>query len=216
MSATASKPARGDAGRSLPPARRATRERSGRGRALAGGVLTTSWVLLRVVLILACIAIIVAWRGFNVTPMAIVSGSMEPSIPTNSLIFVEEVAPAKVKVGDVITFDAPGPTPRVTHRVVERKMIDGAWFFTTRGDANDVNDDWRTDAAIERGVTYPGISYADRPALRKVWGVPHLGHIVKLTEHTALRMVLVFGSLAGILVLLLVRIWTSEEKRVEE
>ncbi|MCZ4496846.1 MAG: hypothetical protein JWM25_1429, partial [Thermoleophilia bacterium] len=37
-----------------------------------------------------------------------------------------------------------------------------------------------------------------------------LGRIVQLTEHTTLRKFLVFGSLAGILVILLVRIWRDD------
>lgn len=213
MSATATPP-NGRSSRlpSSKPARRA-RTRSGRPGVvrLGLGVLSALWLLLRVAVIVTCLGIIVAWRGFDVTPMAIVSGSMEPTIATNSLIFVEAVKPSAIRSGDIITFDPPGDTPRVTHRVVEREKIGGEWYFTTKGDANESRDDWRTPAAIESGQQTQGVSYQERDALRHVWGVPYLGHIVKLTEHTMLRMVLVFGSLAAIMLLLLARIWRSDD-----
>ncbi len=179
-------------------------------RRILSTALSFVWILARISIVLACIAVIVAWRGFDVTPISIVSGSMEPTIPTHSLIFVEQVPASKIRTGDVITFDPPGDRPRVTHRVVERKRIGGEWYFRTKGDANGSIDDWRTPNAIEAGTTEIGVTYGANDALRKVWSVPHAGHIVKLTEHTRLRMALVFGSLGAILVLLLVAIWRDE------
>lgn len=219
MSATATPPrGSGKLGSSAP---RRTASSGGRRREIplgriARGTLSALWILARVVVIVACLGIVIAWRGFDVTPLGIVSGSMAPTVPTNSLIFVERVSPSSIREGDVITFDPPGETPRVTHRVVTRKQVDGNWYFETKGDANKNVDDWRTLEGTAAERQSRGVTYLGEDALRMVWDVPEAGRIVQLTEHTTLRKVLVFGSLAGILVLLLVRIWRDGSSRDED
>ncbi|MCZ4496667.1 MAG: hypothetical protein JWM25_1250, partial [Thermoleophilia bacterium] len=67
---------------------RATRRRAGSGITagrVARVLAMSAWILLRVIVIATCLAIVVAWRGFDVTPLGIVSGSMSPTIPTHSL-----------------------------------------------------------------------------------------------------------------------------------
>ena len=68
------------------------------------------------------------------------SGSMEPEIPVGSLLIVRAVD--TYKVGDVITF---GPDTKkqipTTHRIIEETKNNGVTQFTTKGDANTVNDE---------------------------------------------------------------------------
>ncbi len=70
----------------------------------------------------------------------VLSGSMEPELDTGSLVFVREADPQEIAVGDVITFRSPDdPEGLTTHRVVG--IHENARLrFTTRGDANEVND----------------------------------------------------------------------------
>lgn len=76
------------------------------------------------------------------------SGSMEPTIPTGSVVFYEKRAAAKVKVGDVIVFAKPGqPNEKVTHRVYQIGSAPTGRYFVTKGDANGTPDDWRVPAA---------------------------------------------------------------------
>jgi signal peptidase len=79
-------------------------------------------------------------------PLSVRSGSMEPALPTGSVIITHNVAPAAVKVGDVITF-RPAPSaqgarslPYVTHRVVAVTQEAAGLSFVTQGDANNVSD----------------------------------------------------------------------------
>lgn len=65
-------------------------------------------------------------------PIAIVSGSMEPTIMTNALILVQYCDFEDVQVGDIITFYAPALQDYNTHRVLE---IGDGWF-KTQGDNN--------------------------------------------------------------------------------
>ncbi len=88
--------------------------------------------------IVICVALIVP-RFFGGQFLAVVSGSMEPAIPTGSLVYVQSVHPEKVESGDVIAFYAPrDPSTVVTHRAVENHQEEQE--FITKGDANKTND----------------------------------------------------------------------------
>ena len=88
-----------------------------------------------VVLVLAAL-MLVAFAGvrlFGLTPYAVLSGSMEPEYPTGSLIYVRDVDPADVAVGDAITFELESGA-LVTHEVYE--IDSDARAFRTQGIAN--------------------------------------------------------------------------------
>ena len=72
--------------------------------------------------------------GYDV--YTVISGSMEPSVPIGSAIYVEAAAPEEVSPGDVIAFYSRGAV--ITHRVVENRIVSGE--FVTKGDANAEND----------------------------------------------------------------------------
>ena len=88
------------------------------------------------VVLLACI--FAAPKIFGITPMVVLSGSMEPTYPVGSLIFVDNnVDPTSITKGDNITFHMAGSTV-VTHRIIEVNAEQKT--FTTKGDANNVAD----------------------------------------------------------------------------
>ena len=94
-------------------------------------------LVLVVLVVLAAIFLlgsrILGYRVFN-----IVSGSMEPHYSVGDLIYVKEVDPNTVKVGDVITFVLNEDIVVATHRVVR---IDAEkQHFYTKGDVNDTED----------------------------------------------------------------------------
>lgn len=94
-----------------------------------------STVLVAVVVIFA--VLLVGVRLFDIQVYSVISGSMEPEYPVGSLIYVKEVDPSEVEVGDVITYVLPNDMPS-THRVIG---IDAAnQHFFTKGDANDIAD----------------------------------------------------------------------------
>lgn len=86
------------------------------------------------------------------------SGSMEPAIKTESIVFVREFS--TYQKGDVITFvDANNEI--VTHRIFGVNK-DQSTTFTTKGDANDVPD----------GVEIPQGSVTGKV----IYSVPYLGY----------------------------------------
>ena len=97
-----------------------------------------STVLVALVVLLA--ALLAGARLFGLQVFTILSGSMEPTYPVGSLIYVKSVDPSQVKEGDVITF-LLSDTVTATHRVVGIvDEGDGALRFRTKGDANDAED----------------------------------------------------------------------------
>jgi signal peptidase len=68
------------------------------------------------------------------------SGSMEPDIPTGSLVVIQ---PSHVyRIGDVITFGPDTPTSVPTsHRIISERDADGTTYYTTKGDANNAADE---------------------------------------------------------------------------
>lgn len=73
--------------------------------------------------------------GYNM--FNVVSGSMEPNIPVGAIVYTKEVPFEDIEVGDVISFRISEDT-MVTHRVIE--VDEANQQFTTKGDANEVED----------------------------------------------------------------------------
>ena len=77
----------------------------------------------------------------------VMTGSMEPNIPTDSLIVVKRLQPSELREGDVISFYSRDPALRGevnTHRIIEIKQDEGKYYFATKGDANNVEDRYIT------------------------------------------------------------------------
>lgn len=80
---------------------------------------------------------------FGYHAFRVLSGSMEPDIPVDSLVIVREVDPSEIAVNDVITFYSRDPElngSANTHRVTGIKEDNGRFTFTTKGDSNLMDD----------------------------------------------------------------------------
>jgi signal peptidase len=72
----------------------------------------------------------------------VLGGSMSPTFEAGSLAFVKPVDPQKLGVGDIITYRTSDDSDLMTtHRIMAVHQEDGGLSFTTRGDANDIDDD---------------------------------------------------------------------------
>lgn len=129
-------------------------------------VITT--VLVALVVLVA--VLLVGVRVAGVQPLYVMSGSMEPAFHVGSLIFVKKVDPAKIEVGDPITYTINEAGDYSTHRVIavearetgtrfvedengqtvldesgapmieEYPLEETAYYFQTKGDANNSPD----------------------------------------------------------------------------
>lgn len=97
---------------------------------------SVSSVLVGLVVVFAVFLMGSRLLGFQV--FNVISGSMEPTYSVGDLIYVKEVDPDAVKMGDVITFVLNEDLVVATHRVV---AIDAeSRHFYTKGDANETPD----------------------------------------------------------------------------
>lgn len=131
------------------------RVRPGPARRVLTGLITGLLVLLCLLLLVT-----VAYpRAKGYVPLTVLSGSMEPTYPAGSQVFVEPVEGAKeaqdkVGVGSAVTFmPHPDDSTLVTHRVVEVSYgTDGQPHYTTQGDANESPDETQIGTTQLRGV----------------------------------------------------------------
>lgn len=99
------------------------------------------------------------------------SGSMEPSISTGGVVFVEEIPAGQVDEriheGDVITFFKSGGSATTTHRVVEKHQAGESIRFITKGDANEEPD--------------PEPVYRDDVVGKVVFSIPYIGYVINFS-----------------------------------
>ena len=104
-------------------------------------VLIAASVLVLLVVVLTPQGQVPRILGYSV--LRVTTGSMEPEIPVNSMILVRRTDPGAIREGDVITFfsQEPGLEGALnTHRVQSIAQRYGSLYFTTKGDANALED----------------------------------------------------------------------------
>lgn len=93
----------------------------------------------------------------------VLSDSMSPEIRAGDVVIVDDVQVDSIETGDVITYERPGGSQLVTHRVIEVRD-DGALLFRTKGDANEDPDPTPVPAGNVVGVV--------------LFHVPLIGHVI--------------------------------------
>lgn len=148
--------------------------------------------LMTLVLIIG--TIFIALYVIGIEPFVVVSGSMEPTIHTGSLSFINKHAKYEsVKENDVIAFTL-GTGDKVTHRVV--KITEEG--FETKGDANKVSD----------GVLTTRMNFIGK----NMFSIPKAGYAVKLIQTTKGRIILI----TIIIVILLIGLLMSDNDKSDK
>lgn len=101
---------------------------------------TFTTILVAIVVVLAVMLVGVRLTGIQV--FTVLSGSMEPTYHTGSLLYVKSVDYTEIEAGQVITFMLDEDTI-ATHRVVEvvaDEEDESVIRYRTKGDANDAED----------------------------------------------------------------------------
>ena len=136
--------------------------------------LKTAWNIITWVLIGAVIVMamgLVGIRIFGLRPFAVLSGSMEPTYKTGSIVYVKKVDYHDLTLGDPITFMLDEETV-ATHRIVEvlpdpddPEVI----RYRTKGDANE---------AVDGGLVHY-LNVLGKP----VFTIPYLGYVSNYIQH---------------------------------
>jgi signal peptidase I len=126
-------------------------------------------------------------------PVAVYSGSMQPTIAVGALALDRAIPARDVRVGDVITFSDPYVKGRlVTHRVIDILQTPRGLAYRTKGDANPGRDPWTIRLTGQVG--------------RVSFNVPVAGYVLFYAHTREVRgaliclaaLVLVFGMLRWI------------------
>ena len=137
--------------------------------------------------LLAVAAGILLMVSQGLSPLIVYSGSMEPTIPTGSVLLVKPTNPENLYVGDVITVNRPEGLGIVTHRIQSMQLVDGRYVFQTKGDAN--------------GFPDPELFTLEHQAGRVVGHVSYLGYAIVYASSPLIRTfliaVLVYAVLAS-------------------
>lgn len=148
----------------------------------------------------AAVAFAVAYAVLTVVgykPVAVYSGSMQPTIPIGGLVLDRPIAAKQVRVGDVITFSDPYVKGRlVTHRVLDILQTPGGLAYRTKGDANPSRDPWTIRLAGQVG--------------RVSFTVPVAGYVLYYAHTREVRGLLICLAALSLLVGMLRWIWRRE------
>ena len=110
------------------------------------GVVNTISVIIIVFAVIVLLVVVMTPKGqapsiLGYSFFRVMTGSMEPEMPVNSLIVVEKTPVQDLEPGDVISFYSRDPSLAGevnTHRIVDISNEEGARLFQTKGDANNV------------------------------------------------------------------------------
>jgi len=148
----------------------------------------------------AAVAFALAYVSLTVLgykPVAVYSGSMEPTIPVGGLALDRAIPSKNVRVGDVITFSDPYVKGRlVTHRVIDILSTPRGLAYRTKGDANSGRDPWTIRLSGQVG--------------RVSFSVPVAGYILFYAHTREVRGLLICVAALSLLVAVLGWIWRKE------
>lgn len=155
-------------------------------------IKTTKFIINSITSIIIVIGIIfIMLFAFGIQPFVVESGSMEPTVQTGSVCFVNKRAKYDdMKVGDIIAFKI-NENASATHRIAEINE-EG---FVTKGDNNS-----NVDAIITTRDTFLG---------KNVFSIPRVGFLVKSLQTTSGRIIVI----TIIIVLLLAGILLGEPSK---
>lgn len=88
--------------------------------------------------LLICVCGIGIPRLFGINEFNVMTGSMSPTYPVGTLVFVQPKDPSTIRPGEVVTVIMNENLDMITHRVVSNNYDDKT--LTTKGDANNSED----------------------------------------------------------------------------
>lgn len=162
--------------------------------------VTTVLVILVVLLAVALVGV----RLVGLQVYTVLSGSMEPTYRTGSVIYVKSVDYTTLQEGDPITFMMDEETI-ATHRIVEvipDLEEDGTIRFRTKGDANEVPDG--------NPVHYRNV--IGKP----VFSIPYLGYVAAYIQNPPGTYVAIAAGAALLLLAFIPDLFDDKEKPKKE
>ena len=154
-----------------------------------------SGILIAIVVVLVVMLVGVRLIGYQ--PYCVLSGSMEPTYRTGSLIYVKKADPQDIKVGDPITFVLDENLTVATHRVIEIDEADR--HFYTKGDANE----------------YPDASPVHFNNLigRPSFTIPYMGYVTNYIQNPPGRYIAIAAAAVILLLIFITDLFDDSKKK---
>lgn len=163
---------------------------------------TITWII--VLAVMAFAVALVGVKLFGVQVYTVLSGSMEPVYKTGAVIYVTDVDPRELQVGDDITFKL-SETTTATHRIIEVLTDeDDPEFlqFRTQGVANDVEDASPVDQSQIIGSP--------------VFTIPYLGYVAAYIQQPPGLYVGLSVGAALLLFVIIIELLTDDKEKKEK
>ncbi len=158
-----------------------------------------SSILVAVVVLLALL--LVGARIVGLQVFTVLSGSMEPTYHTGSLIYVKKVDPYTIEVGQPITFMLDENTV-ATHRVVgivPDEEDSSVIRFRTKGDANEAEDG--------------GLVHYKNVIGTPIFSIPYLGYVADYIQHPPGMYVAISAGAVLLLLVFLPDVFADDKDR---
>ena len=154
-----------------------------------------SGILIAIMVVLVVMLVGVRLIGYQ--PYCVLSGSMEPTYRTGSLIYVKKADPQDIKVGDPITFVLDENLTVATHRVIEIDEADR--HFYTKGDANE----------------YPDASPVHFNNLigRPSFTIPYMGYVTNYRQNPRGRYIAIAAAAVILLLIFITDLFDDSKKK---
>jgi signal peptidase len=169
-------------------------------RRRALGVASSALLACAVLLVLVAVAgmILGAWR-FTV----IDTGSMRPTLNPGDVAVLRSERTADLRTGQIVAFHPPAePRLTVVHRVVWIQRRNGETVIQTKGDSNNVKDQWRAHLI---GST----------VWREALKVPELGYLAVWSGQRPVRLAALIAIVLLVVSILMGWIWRPAGGRVQ-
>ena len=160
------------------------------------------WNVFTTVLIALIVLVAVMLAGVRLVGLkvyTVLSGSMEPTYHTGSIIYVKKVDYIDLKAGDPITFMMDENTV-VTHRITEvlpDESDPAVLRFRTKGDANNVEDG--TPVHYKNIIGMP------------VFSIPYMGYIVDYVQRPpGIYLAIAVGAFL-LMIIIIPDLWWSDD-----
>lgn len=160
-----------------------------------------SSILVALVVLLALL--LVGARVVGLQVFTVLSGSMEPTYHTGSLIYVKEVDPYSIEVGQPITFMLDENTV-ATHRVVgivPDEEDPTVIRFRTKGDANEAEDG--------------GLVHYKNVIGTPIFSIPYLGYVADYIQHPPGMYIAISAGAVLLLLVFIPDIFADERVKKE-
>ena len=152
-----------------------------------------------VALVVVAAILLAGVRLFGLQVFSVLSGSMEPTYHTGSLIYVKKVDPFTVEPGQVLTFMLDESTV-ATHRVVAVVPDEddpSTIRFRTKGDANEAED----------GSLVHYKNVIGTP----IFSIPYLGYVADYIQHPPGMYIAISGGAVLLLLVFLPDVFASDK-----